>query len=97
MARRGAPIGNHNAAKAKLWENALKRAIAARYGGDIEKGLQSLAHRVIRSAEGKGEESRWALTEIANRIDGKPKQAIVGDDNEAPVQVEGRIKLVKSE
>lgn len=97
MARRGAPVGNTNAAKAKLWENALKRAIAARYGGDMEKGLQSLAHRVIRSAEGKGEEARWALTEIANRIDGKPKQAIVGDNDEPPVQMEGRIKLVKAD
>ena len=96
MARRGAPLGNVNAAKAKLWENALKRVIAQRSDGNIDKGLERYAHKLCRMADGSGEGAKWALHEIFNRIDGKHKQAIVGDSDEAPIQVEGRIKLVKS-
>lgn len=97
MAGRGAPLGNKFAAKSKLWENALKRVIAARSGGNLDKGLERYAHKICRMADGKGDGAKWALHEIFNRIDGKHKQSIVGDDEAPPVQVEGCIKLVKSQ
>ena len=97
MARRGAPLGNQHAAKSKYWENALKRVIAGRSGGDLDKGLERYAHKICRMADGSGESAKWALHEIFNRIDGKHKQSIVGDDEGPPIQVEGRIKLVKAE
>ena len=54
--------------------------------------MDRLAHKVIRMAE-KGD--TWALKEIGERIDGKPTQIIAGSDDEPPVKVDGRIKLVR--
>lgn len=61
-----APIGNRNAAKAKLWEQALTRAARP-------KDLQEIAEVVVRAAK---EGQQWAVTEIGNRLDGKPMQPV---------------------
>jgi hypothetical protein len=72
----GAPAGNKNAAKAKLWEQAIKRAIARKANGDISHGLDSLADKLIAAADAG---DQWALKEIGDRLDGKPAQAITGE------------------
>ena len=83
-----------HAPKSRLFEYALKRVLAQRNHGDMEKGLNGLAHRLVKAGlEGE----QWAIKEIADRIDGKPKQAIVGDDEAPAVKLEGRIRLVKPE
>lgn len=69
---RGAPKGNRNAAKSKPWEQALKLALS-RAGGDIQKGLSTIADHVVKAAQG-GDMS--AISELANRLDGKPAQSI---------------------
>jgi hypothetical protein len=91
-----APIGNQNAKKAKRWQDALVKALA-RYEneeGKIQAGqaLDKIAELVVMKALLGDKDS---IAEIGNRLDGKPAQAIVGDDDAPPVRIEGRIKLVK--
>lgn len=88
----GAPVGNQNARKAKLWTDAVKRAISRRANGDLSGGLDTLADKLVIAAE-SGEQ--WAMLELGNRLDGKPAQAIVGDDDHPPVQVTGILNFVK--
>jgi hypothetical protein len=78
-----APLGNNNAGKAKRWQKALERALARSYG-DVDSGLTEIAAIVVESAS-KGDREAW--TEIGNRIDGKPAQAVehTGPDGNALV------------
>lgn len=78
----GAPLGNKNAAKAKIWEQAIKRALTRLSGTTVNAGLDRLADKLVREAE-NGEQ--WAMMEVGNRIDGKPAQVIQGDPN-APLE-----------
>jgi len=71
---RGAPIGNSNAQKGKAWNDALRRAIASDQGARVLKA----AHRLLDDAA-NGEP--WAIKELADRLDGKPRQESVIDPN----------------
>lgn len=87
-----APIGNMNAKKGAKWREAILRALA-RDSGNIEKGLDNAADKLVRLAM---EGDKWALEHIADRLDGKPKQAIIGgDEDDEPVKFRGIIDLVK--
>lgn len=87
----GGQPGNQNAAKTKLWESALKRALA-RSSKTVDGGLNKLADNVINSAM-NGEQ--WAIKEIAERIDGKAAQAInVGGQEDNPVIIK-KVRFVK--
>lgn len=93
----GAPKGNHNAKRGKIFRHALLAAL-----NDYEdpekkiaagQALHEVARTLIRSAIA-GES--WAVIELANRTDGKPPQAIVGEDEEGnQVPFKGVIELVK--
>lgn len=72
-----APVGNQNAAKAKEWEQSLKRAMARRAGGDFRHTLDKIAERVVESAL-NGDEKCWR--EVADRMDGKPVTQVAGAD-----------------
>lgn len=87
-----APIGNQNARNAKRWQQAIRRALARKSNLSVDKGLDDLADIVVEMAFA-GE--RWAIEEVGNREDGKPAQAIVGDEDLPPVRMEGILKLVK--
>ena len=82
-----APVGNQNAKKAKLWESAIKRAIARKAAGDLNNGLDTLADKLVAAAE-LGEQ--WALKEMGDRLDGKPHQSVgvAGDEDGNPVKLE---------
>jgi integrase len=67
---RGAPKGNTNAQKGKVWNDALIRAIASDHGARVLKA----AHRLLDDAA-NGEP--WAIKELADRLDGKPQQESV--------------------
>jgi len=94
-----APLGNQNARKAKRWQDALNKALA-RYeseDGKIRAGeaLDKIAEGVVIDALAGDKDAR---AEIGNRLDGKPAQAIIGgEDDDPPLKVEGRIKLVRPE
>lgn len=79
----GAPIGNQNAAKAKEWELALKRAMARKANGDFRGTLDEIAAVVVDAAL-MGEKDAWR--EVADRMDGKPAQGMtVSGDPEKPL------------
>lgn len=91
----GAPIGNKNAARAKVWHAAIMRALdrrtAIRTDGTLE--IDALADRLL-DLVASGELN--ALKEFGDRLDGKPAQAIVGgDEGDNPIKLEGVLKLVR--
>ena len=73
----GAPVGNKNAAKSRMFEQALIRAIKQR---DLKEGegetLRKVCEALLDAAQG-GELK--AATELRDTLDGKPAQMIVGD------------------
>lgn len=91
----GAPIGNKNAAKAKVWHAAIMRALERRKPADERvAAIDELADKLL-DLVAKGD--LGALKEFGDRLDGKPAQVIMGDADGPPIQVEGRIKLVRPE
>ncbi len=89
----GAPIGNQNAAKGRRWAKAIEREVARLEKGDLEAGLARIARRVVKVAdEGDEEKAIWAIKEIADRMDGKPAQAIVGDNEADPINILQKIE-----
>ena len=64
----GAPFGNTNAIKNKLWSDTLRRAIAQDSGDRVRQA----AERLLDEAA-KGEP--WAIKELADRLDGRSVQA----------------------
>lgn len=92
----GPPLGNQNAKNRGIWQSAIKRALAKKDPEGLQKAVEKAA-AILIEAVFQGE--RWALEELGNRLDGKPAQAVVmtGDEEGGPVQVVGRIVLVKPE
>lgn len=74
----GAPKGNKNGAKAKIWELAMRHEIAK----DRER-LYRIADRVLKDAEA-GE--AWAVTEVRNTMDGKPTERMEISDPEGTLR-----------
>ena len=64
----GAPFGNTNAIKNKLWSDTLRRAIAQDRGDRVRQA----AERLLDEAA-KGEP--WAIKELADRLDGRSVQS----------------------
>ena len=62
----GAPIGNRNAAKGREFYDMLRRVMAQ----DDWRRLRAAAEK-LADAAAAGEP--WAISEVANRLDGKPK------------------------
>lgn len=82
----GAPHGNQNAAKAKVWAAAIHRALERRQTADQRiKAIDELADKLLEACY-EGDLS--ALQELGNRLDGKPAQVIVGDEDAPPVRIE---------
>ena len=68
----GAPLGNNNAAKGKLWTDAIKRALARR-SDTVEGGLNDLADTFI---EAVANGDAWAMKELGDRLEGKSAQSM---------------------
>lgn len=84
---RGGQPGNQNAAKGKMFEGALKRALARNDGS-----LNRIADKLVESAL-DGEQ--WAVQMVADRLDGKAKQQIeAAGENGGPLLVEIRRVVV---
>jgi hypothetical protein len=81
----GAPVGNQNGAKKnRMLTDALRRELTQN-----PEDVRKIARKLIDSAIA-GE--AWAQALIHDRSDGKVPQALVGDDEEAPVRIVGRIE-----
>lgn len=91
MQMAGAPEGNQNKIKNKPWADALRRAMA-RYEDGKENALNLIADQTVKAAING---DQWAITEIANRMDGKPAQSVtVAGDEDNPVRTVSRVELV---
>ena len=64
---RGAPIGNQNAAKTKIWSDALRKAIIQ--GDHLNKLADAL---ILKALEG----DISAIKELGDRLEGKDTQSI---------------------
>lgn len=87
-----APLGNQNAAKAKVWLAAINRALERRKPADERLlAIDELADRLLdKCAAG----DLTALQEFGNRLDGKPRQDI-GGDPEHPLSFKAMVELVR--
>jgi hypothetical protein len=87
-----APVGNQNAAKARKWREAIQRALA-RAEGSVDAGLDKAADKLVAlMAEG----DKWAIDHVADRLDGKVPQALIGgDDDDPPLKLKGVVELVR--
>lgn len=61
----GAPTGNQNGKKGKLFYDALRLALVQ----EDRKSLRKITDKLIKAAE---EGDAWAVKEIMDRMDGKP-------------------------
>ena len=85
-----APAGNSNAAKKnRLLTDCLRRELTQN-----PDDVLAITRKLIESAKA-GEP--WAQALVHDRSDGKVPQPLVGDEDEPPIQIEGRIKLVRPE
>lgn len=77
MAEAGAPIGNQNARKAKIWTQAIERALKKRSksAADMIEALDELAEKLLIECDSG---NLIALKELADRLEGKPVQGIEG-------------------
>ena len=88
----GAPLGNKNAAKAKLWSAAIERALKKRSRVDAKEALDALAEKLLAKCD-SGDIT--ALKELGDRLEGKPAQGIlIGEDKDNPFGEIAR-KIVK--
>jgi hypothetical protein len=78
----GAPIGNQNAAKSRVFSDALRRAIAQDDGVRIRKAAEKM---LDLAAEGE----QWAVKEVFDRLEGKAAQSLsVTGADEGPIRHE---------
>jgi len=90
----GAPVGNQNAAKAKVWHAAIMRALERRQPADMRiKAIDELADKLI-TLVATGDLA--ALKEFGDRMDGKPAQAVTvaGDEDGSPVQHNHTVEFI---
>lgn len=87
----GRPVGAQN--KDKPFRDALRMELAALDDED-PKTLRRLARRLLETAS-SGDQSLAAIKEVADRLDGKPAQAIIGGDEDDPeIKTYNKIELI---
>jgi hypothetical protein len=79
----GAPIGNKNAQKGRLWNDQLRRAIIQDDGRRLRASVE---HLLNQASNGEP----WAIKELADRLDGRPRQT-----NALEVSDEPELKTIK--
>lgn len=72
-----APEGNNNAVKGKRWMQAIERALDKKSKASGIAELDRLAEAFLAEAELAG---ITGFKELADRLDGKPAQALTGAD-----------------
>jgi hypothetical protein len=88
----GAPVGNQNAANAKVWKAAIERALDKRGAGDRKLALDDLAEKLLSKCD---EADLPALREFGDRMDGKPAQAVdLGSDPDRPLLLQEIVRRI---
>lgn len=89
----GAPVGNKNAIKSKIWTAAIERALEKRSKRDQIEAIDELAEKFLERVEAG---DMQAFKELGDRLEGKPAQAInVGGQEDNPLKITGGIELVR--
>lgn len=79
----GAPVGNKNATKHKIWSLAIARAVEKRSRVERIEALDALAEKLLEQCD-KGDVH--ALKELGDRLEGKVQQSVtVSGDGSNPV------------
>jgi hypothetical protein len=68
-----APLGNQNASKGRMFADAINRALELPGRHERLKRLEAIADKLVTLAE---DGDIQAIREVADRLDGKPKQAV---------------------
>jgi hypothetical protein len=88
MASRGGQIGNTNGSKGKPWADAIRYALLNYESKELKikrgQALKAIARKVVEAALSGDDD---AIDEIANRMDGKPVQAIEGTGENGAITV----------
>lgn len=76
-------IGNQYATRARVWRDAIDRAIERRGANKTRaEALDALAEKLLAKCD---EGDMAALKELGDRLDGKPTQ-MIGGDQDNPVR-----------
>jgi len=87
----GNPKGNPK--RAKLFSQALLTALKRTDENNVE-AIQRIADRMVKHAMTSEDFDVQCVKEIADRVEGKVPQAIVGDDEHDPVSLIHRIERI---
>ena len=74
------PLGNKNAVKGKTWADAIRKALI-QYADDTVERKEALHKIALKIVEKALAGDATAMKEIGDRLDGKPAQTIMGDDD----------------
>lgn len=72
-----APQGNQYAAKERVWQAAINKALEKRSALGKMEALTELAEELLKQCS---EGNMVALKELGDRMDGKPTQAVSNED-----------------
>jgi hypothetical protein len=73
----GAPKGNKNAQKGQMWNDSLRKAIAQDDGRRLRASVEQLLNLASNGEP-------WAIKELADRLDGRPKQTNALETSDRP-------------
>ena len=73
----GAPIGNKNAQKGQMWNDSLRKAIVQDDGRRLRASVEQLLNLASNGEP-------WAIKELADRLDGRPRQTNVLEGSDRP-------------
>ena len=99
MAERGAPLGNTNATKNRPWRLAIDRILEKKSRVEQVHALDEIAEKVIDTAR-RGpsyeKDDPWfkAVSELADRLDGRPTQTVQGPGDDGAHTLVTRIEEV---
>jgi DNA-directed RNA polymerase subunit K/omega len=87
-----APLGSTNRANGKRFANAVKQALEEYEDDKVKRGeaLREIARGLVADAIARDPIAR---KELADRLDGRPAQAIVGDDEHDPIRTLSEIVI----
>lgn len=88
--------GNDHPRRGRRWTEALKRALARLGKGDVDKGLDRLASRMVNAADQGDIDAALVIMErLGDRLEGKPGLQVSTDEEGREVlQLTARVQLV---
>lgn len=90
----GAPIGNKNAVGQQDTEKPFREALTRAIKQDDGKRIRATAEKLLDlAAEGQA----WAVKELADRVDGKVAQQVIGSGSEGEFITKMIVEFVEAD